>query len=286
MRAPRLDGMTAAAYLAISTAIIPLPLRSRWRRPSRLLSRPCRFRTSRTCRRRRPPADAAPQLRRPRLPLRQRRLPPDRLQPPLHPRRRHRRRRRRKPPRRRRPTKPIADRLRDTFAAESRPPVRRQERSRRRSRNSTRPAILRRSGSSRVRRARGMKAAVARLKAADADGLDAKEYATPDLAALGSDPDALAQAELRLTASVIEFARHAQSGRTTPSRLSPNIDVDAAGARARQRAQDRSPMRPTRRQRSMRSIRRTKASACCVPSSSSCAARRTIRSCRSRPVRR
>ncbi len=47
----------------------------------------------------------------------------------------------------------------------------------------------------------------------------------PNAAALGADVDALAQAELRLTASVLQFARHAQAGRTTPSRLSPNIDV-------------------------------------------------------------
>src|SRR5438128_1363627 len=44
------------------------------------------------------------------------------------------------------------------------------------------------------------KAAVARLKAADADGLDPHDYRIPDLRA--TSPDALAEAELRLTATV------------------------------------------------------------------------------------
>ena len=69
-----------------------------------------------------------------------------------------------------------------------------------------------------------MKAAIARLKAADADGLDANDYATPDLRALSSDPETIAQAELKLTNSVLTYARHAQSGRVAPSRISTNIE--------------------------------------------------------------
>lgn len=69
-----------------------------------------------------------------------------------------------------------------------------------------------------------MKAAIARLKAADADGLDANDYATPDLKALTSDPETIAQAELKLTNSVLTYARHAQSGRVPPSRISTNIE--------------------------------------------------------------
>jgi L,D-transpeptidase YcbB len=70
-----------------------------------------------------------------------------------------------------------------------------------------------------------MKAAVARLKAADADGLEAGDYGTPDLNMLMSaDADALAEAELKLVNTVFTFARHAQAGRVAPSRISPNID--------------------------------------------------------------
>lgn len=68
-----------------------------------------------------------------------------------------------------------------------------------------------------------MKAAIARLKLADADGLDANDYATPDLKVL-TDPDSIAQAELTLTNSLLTFARQAQIGRVNSSRISPNID--------------------------------------------------------------
>jgi L,D-transpeptidase YcbB len=66
------------------------------------------------------------------------------------------------------------------------------------------------------------KAAVTRLKAADADGLTASDYPTPDFAA-ASTPDALADADLRLTASVLDYARHAQGGRMHYSRVSADI---------------------------------------------------------------
>jgi murein L,D-transpeptidase YcbB/YkuD len=68
-----------------------------------------------------------------------------------------------------------------------------------------------------------MKAAIARLKLADADGLDANDYATPDLKVL-TDADSIAQAELQLTNSLLTFARQAQIGRVNSSRISPNID--------------------------------------------------------------
>jgi murein L,D-transpeptidase YcbB/YkuD len=67
-------------------------------------------------------------------------------------------------------------------------------------------------------------AAIAHLKAADADGLDAGEYATPDFKAAADRPDAIAEAELKLTASVLTYARDAQAGRVNPSRISSNID--------------------------------------------------------------
>jgi murein L,D-transpeptidase YcbB/YkuD len=69
--------------------------------------------------------------------------------------------------------------------------------------------------------ARG-KAAAARLKAADGDGLNASDYPLPDFAA-ATTPDALAEAELKLTASVLDYARHAQGGRMHYSRVSADI---------------------------------------------------------------
>lgn len=66
-------------------------------------------------------------------------------------------------------------------------------------------------------------AAVARLKAADADGLDASDYPTPGLDLAAADAETLAKAELALMASLMSYARDAQSGRVTPSRISPNI---------------------------------------------------------------
>jgi murein L,D-transpeptidase YcbB/YkuD len=66
-----------------------------------------------------------------------------------------------------------------------------------------------------VENARG-KAVIARLKNADADGLDANDYRTPTFAGLA--PDALAEAELTLTQSVLTYARHVQAGRA-PHRL-------------------------------------------------------------------
>jgi L,D-transpeptidase YcbB len=70
-----------------------------------------------------------------------------------------------------------------------------------------------------------LKAAGARLRAADTDGLEPGDYMTPDLAKLATaDADALADAELKFTNTVLTFARHAQAGRVAPSRISPNID--------------------------------------------------------------
>ena len=64
---------------------------------------------------------------------------------------------------------------------------------------------------------------IARLRAADADGLDPKDYKTPNFAGLGA--DALAEAELRLTQSVLTFARHLQAGRFHYTRVSRNIEL-------------------------------------------------------------
>jgi L,D-transpeptidase YcbB len=66
------------------------------------------------------------------------------------------------------------------------------------------------------------KAVVARLRNADADGLDHTDYKTPSFAGLS--PDALAEAELNLTQTVLTYARHLQAGRM-PSHLVREDDI-------------------------------------------------------------
>jgi murein L,D-transpeptidase YcbB/YkuD len=66
------------------------------------------------------------------------------------------------------------------------------------------------------------KGAIARLKDAASDGLNASDYPVPDFAAATS-PDGLADAELKLTASVLDYARQAQSGRMHWSQVSADI---------------------------------------------------------------
>jgi murein L,D-transpeptidase YcbB/YkuD len=61
-----------------------------------------------------------------------------------------------------------------------------------------------------------------RLKAADKDGLEAADYPVPDFSA-ATTPDNLADAELKLTASMLDYARQAQSGRVHWSRVSADI---------------------------------------------------------------
>jgi L,D-transpeptidase YcbB len=63
---------------------------------------------------------------------------------------------------------------------------------------------------------------MARLKDAASDGLNASDYPVPDFTAATS-PDALADAELRLTASMLDYARQAQSGRMHWSQVSADI---------------------------------------------------------------
>ncbi len=67
------------------------------------------------------------------------------------------------------------------------------------------------------------KGVTARLKDAAAEGLDPGDYPVPDFAAAGGSPATLAEAELRLTASVLDYARHAQSGRMHFSQVSGDI---------------------------------------------------------------
>jgi murein L,D-transpeptidase YcbB/YkuD len=69
------------------------------------------------------------------------------------------------------------------------------------------------------------KAAVAYLAGVAAEGLDPADYPTPDFQA-SADPAALAQAEFKLTNSVLNFARHAQTGRVHFSRVSDAISYN------------------------------------------------------------
>ena len=71
------------------------------------------------------------------------------------------------------------------------------------------------------------KAAIARIKLADTDGLDHRDYETPSFASHA--PDALAEAELTLTQSVLTYARHVQAGRV-PYRLVQGQQYRAAAS--------------------------------------------------------
>jgi L,D-transpeptidase YcbB len=66
------------------------------------------------------------------------------------------------------------------------------------------------------------KGVIARLKDAASDGLNASDYPVPDFGA-ATTPDALAEAELKLTASMLDYARQAQSGRMHWSQVSGDI---------------------------------------------------------------
>jgi murein L,D-transpeptidase YcbB/YkuD len=69
------------------------------------------------------------------------------------------------------------------------------------------------------------KAAAAFLAGVAADGLEPTDYPTPSITP-GADAEALAEAEVRLTHSVIDFAHHAQTGRVHYTRISGDIAYD------------------------------------------------------------
>src|SRR6478752_8784002 len=68
--------------------------------------------------------------------------------------------------------------------------------------------------------------AIARLKNADADGLELSDYKIPTFAGLA--PEALAEADLKLTQTVLTYARHVQAGRFPYTRVSNNIELPQA----------------------------------------------------------
>lgn len=74
-------------------------------------------------------------------------------------------------------------------------------------------------------RAKRTAAMIEFLQAADADGLDPSDYPVPSFSA-AADAKTLAEAELRLTASVLAYARHASTGRVHFSRVSAEISYN------------------------------------------------------------
>jgi murein L,D-transpeptidase YcbB/YkuD len=67
------------------------------------------------------------------------------------------------------------------------------------------------------------KSAIARMKSAESDGLEPADYRPPSFGTVGS--DGLAEAELKLTETVLTFARHLQAGRFPYTRVSQNIEL-------------------------------------------------------------
>jgi L,D-transpeptidase YcbB len=66
------------------------------------------------------------------------------------------------------------------------------------------------------------KGVIARMQDAAAEGLNPADYSVPDFSAAAS-PDQLAEAELKLTASMLDYARQAQSGRMHWSQVAADI---------------------------------------------------------------
>ena len=64
---------------------------------------------------------------------------------------------------------------------------------------------------------------IAHMKNADADGLEPGEYKAPNFA--GLEGEALAEAELKLTRTLLTYARHVQAGRFPYTRVSRNIEL-------------------------------------------------------------
>ena len=83
-------------------------------------------------------------------------------------------------------------------------------------------ANLRRCGRRAARLTASAKGVIARLKDAAAEGLNAADYPVPDFTA-ATTPDALAEAELKLTASMLDYARQAQSSRMHWSQVACDI---------------------------------------------------------------
>ncbi len=69
------------------------------------------------------------------------------------------------------------------------------------------------------------RAAIEYLAHVDADGLNPADYVVPDVASM-TDPASLAEGEIKLSAAVVAYARHAQLGRVHWTRVSGDIFYD------------------------------------------------------------
>ena len=69
---------------------------------------------------------------------------------------------------------------------------------------------------------------IARLKNASADALNSADYPVPDFGTV-TGADALAAGDLRLTNSVLDYARHLSVGRIAPTRVSAEVDYGNRG---------------------------------------------------------
>jgi murein L,D-transpeptidase YcbB/YkuD len=67
------------------------------------------------------------------------------------------------------------------------------------------------------------KAAIARLQNAAAEGLDPADYPVPNFG-IGAGAEALAEGDIQLTDSVLDFARHLAVGRIAPRRVVPQVE--------------------------------------------------------------
>jgi murein L,D-transpeptidase YcbB/YkuD len=67
------------------------------------------------------------------------------------------------------------------------------------------------------------KTAILRMKNATADGLDPADYAVPEFGTFSS-AEALAEGDVTLTNSVLEYVRHLETGRIAPTRVSAEVD--------------------------------------------------------------
>jgi murein L,D-transpeptidase YcbB/YkuD len=67
------------------------------------------------------------------------------------------------------------------------------------------------------------KVAILRLKHASADGLEPTDYPVPEFGTF-TGADALAEGDVTLTNSVLEYARHLSTGRIAPTRVSAEVD--------------------------------------------------------------
>jgi L,D-transpeptidase YcbB len=67
------------------------------------------------------------------------------------------------------------------------------------------------------------KAVISRLKNAAADGLDAPDYPVPDFASL-TNAEALAEGDIKLTNSMLTYARNLAAGRIAPTRVLVEVD--------------------------------------------------------------